>query len=335
MGFIISEIIIEKMKQNESNMAFSTPRYSLTYLKYDIKYFLTNCKYLVKYRLRRAKKRNILYFVFEPSIKHPGLADRLKAVVSLYNVAKRDGLDFKFYYKDPFDLSDYFAHRLDWRMELSDLEYSLIDTRIINECNWRPIKALSHNKQYQCYCYAGNDIPWKFADTGYKWSELFNELFKPSDKLLAAYNVLCMDKKPYISVHLRFVNALEKFENTFFDNFIEDEEERKKLILKCKNGIREIISENKDKLLYVFSDSKLFLDSCTDIPVKTLKTDNIGHVSEKSSTDVYLKTFLDLYVMSKSDVIYRIKAKEIYNLSCFALLASRINDVKFIDKNLD
>lgn len=307
---------------------------NLIYRKYDIKYFLYNCRYYIKYRVKHANEKNILFFLFDPKAEHPGLADRLKAVISLYNVAKRDGYKFKFYFKDPFALSDYLAPKIDWEMKWSDLEYSWMDTKIINECNWRGIKPLKPNKQYHCYCYAGNGIPWKFEDTGYKWSDLFCELFKPSTKLLDAYNSLGMDGTSYVSVHLRFVNALEKFENSFFDNHIDSQEGRLQLIEKCKNGIREIIKENKGKQVYVFSDSKLFLDSCADIDVKTLNTDNIGHVSEKNNADVQLKAFLDLYVMSKSDAIYRIKAKELYNSSCYALLASRMGDVCFIDKDL-
>lgn len=307
----------------------------LIYLKYDLKYFLHNCKYYIKLKFVRVKEKNVLYFLFDPSLSHPGLADRMKAIISLYNVAKRDNYRFKLYFNDPFPLSNYLASKIDWEIGWEDLEYSLVDTKIINECNWRKVKPLKPNRQYHCYCYTGNDIPWQFADTGYKWSELFNELFMPSDRLLSAYNALGMGDTPYVSVHLRFVNALEVFENTFFDNYIENEKDRQKLIEKCKDGIREIVAGNEGKDVYVFSDSKVFLDSCKDLAVKTLNTDNIGHVSEKENADVQLKAFLDLYVMSKSATIYRIKAKEIYNLSCYALLASRMGDVKFVDFDLD
>ena len=53
-------------------------------------------RYWRKLSLDKAKKRNILYFVFEPDVPHPGLADRLKAVISLYNIAKNNGYECKF-----------------------------------------------------------------------------------------------------------------------------------------------------------------------------------------------------------------------------------------------
>lgn len=219
-------------------------------------------------------------------------------------------------------------------MKWDDLEYSIHDTKIINECNWRKIKTFKPNKQYHCYCYAGNDISWKFEDTGYKWNDLFNELFVPSDRLQSAYQQLGIQGQKYVSVQLRFVNALEQFENSFFDNHIDTEEERQALIKKCKDGIKVIIKENPGMPVYVFSDSKVFLNSLSDMPVRVLEHDSIGHVSFVQNQDAQLKTFLDLYVMSKSQAIYRIKAKELYNLSCFALLASRMGDVKFIDRDL-
>lgn len=305
----------------------------LIYLKYDIKYFFHNCKYYRKFRWVRANRRNVLYFVFEPDVKHPGLADRLKAIISLYNVCKKNQYKLKIYFETPFRLHDYLCAKTDWRMDLNELEYSAKDTIIVNETNWKRILFLKPDKQYQCYCYAGNDIPWKFEETGYLWSDLFNELFKPSETLLQAYQKLRMEES-YVVIHIRFVNALERFENTFFDNYLDNEQERRSLIDKCKKGIVEVMNDNPYIPVYVISDSKVFLEEITDLQVKTLGTDNIGHTGDKNNADTELKTFLDLYVLSKSKTIYRIRAKELYNLSCFALLAARIGNVPFVNKDL-
>ena len=216
---------------------------------------------------------------------------------------------------------------------MSELEYSLHDTRIINECNWQRVKRLWPNKQYHCYNYVGNDIPWQFEDTGYKWHELFGELFEPSEELVTTIDNLNMPKE-YISVQLRFVNALERFENTFFDNYLETKEERDALIRKCKEGINDIVNEHPYIPVYVFSDSKVFLDSLSDLNVNVLNHDSIGHSGTSAGCGAQMKTFIDLFVMSKSKIVYRIKAKELYNLSCFALLGARIGNVTFIDKDL-
>ena len=128
---------------------------------------------------------------------------------------------------------------------------------------------------------------------------------------------------------------MEQFEGyTFFDNHLETEEERQQLIKKCRNCITDIIAENEGKDIYVFSDSKTFLDAIDDMPVKILNHNNLGHTGVKQQQETTLKTFLDRYVISKSEKIYRIRAKELYNESCYALLAARIGNIEFIDKDI-
>ena len=94
----------------------------------------------------------------------------------------------------------------------------------------------------------------------------------------------------------------------------------------------EIVEEHKGTPVYVFSDSKVFLESLSDMPVKVLNSESIGHTNEQGKTDVYLKSFLDLFIMSKSKDIYRILSPELYQWSCYALLAARIGDIPFHDK---
>ncbi|MDO4958731.1 MAG: hypothetical protein Q4E68_05700 [Prevotellaceae bacterium] len=304
------------------------------YLKCDIMNVYRNIHYYKKLRFERVQQKNVLYFVIDPLVKHPGIADRIKAIVAIYNHTKKTDCRFKLYFRDPFDLSKFLAPVYDWRMELSDLEYSLVDTRFINETNRKEIRKLRSDKQYHCYRYTGNLLPYQFDDTGYKWRDLFNELFTPSERLINAYNQLKLDASQYVSIHIRFVNALEHFENSLFDNYIESDVERLALIEKCKVGIDNVIRRNPDKMVLVFSDSRKFLDSLKDMSVRILNVDDIGHISETCNSKVHMKTFLDLYVMSKSQAIYRLRSKELYNRSCFALLAARMGDVKFYDVEL-
>ena len=304
-------------------------RYSKQYFILDVKCFIKNCVYRAKLRFKRAKKRNVLYMVIDNRWKNPGLADRIKAMVALYNMAKYNGYTFKFYWKDPFPISDYLKPKGDFEIEKQDLEYSIFDTRIITEKNWADNSTFEKDKQYHCYLFAGNEMPKLFLNTGLKWAELFNEMFVPSDELESAYRATEAERGLYVSVHLRFVNALERFENTFFDNYIESEEERKKLIEKCKRGIMQIVEANKGKDVYVFSDSKLFLEQLKDMPVHVLGAENIKHSGNSASKDGAFKTLLDLIFMSRGEKVYRINAKELYNYSGYAPLAAAISDIPF------
>ena len=261
---------------------------------------LKNIKYYSKCKFTHCKNTNVLYFVFEPNKKHPGIADRIKAILSCYDLAKSNGYNFKLYFETPFRLSEYLKQKNNWEIKsLTDLEYSVYDTKIINEYYREKPVILKKNKQYHCYNYSGHHMPYTFPTTGYKFHDLFYELFDFSDKIKNEYKCLGIREGEYVSCHLRFVNALEKFENTFFENHLSKKEDRDNLIQKCKCGIKKVISENKDKEVYVFSDSKTFLNSLSDLPVKVLDTSNIGHVSEENKRDATFKSFLDLYVMSK------------------------------------
>lgn len=304
------------------------------YTKYDLKFFLRNLRYRVRLRPVRARERGVLYFVFEPNMKHAGLADRFKAAIALYNLCKRYGYTFKMYWQTPFALTDYLVPQTNWPMRLKQLEYSLHDTLLINEQNWHPMPQLKPDKQYHCYNYVGNLQPRVFADTGLKWCDLFHELFAPSPKLEQAYRALDIPPRSYISIHIRFVNALEQFEHSFWNNHLDTQEERDKLIARCKRGIHEICNEHAGTQVYVFSDSSVFLRSINDLPIRTLSHDNIGHVSEGVGTAAQLKAFLDLYVISQSKSVYRLIAPELYNWSGYALTAATIGDIPFHDRQV-
>lgn len=304
------------------------------FFKADIKNYIKNCIYKLKYKPCRAKHRNVYYCVFETHKKHAGLADRLKTVILQYDLAKASGYEFKLFWKTPFCLSEYLKPKTDWECSLDDLEYSLLDTKIISEVSWRQRKLLKPGKQYHCYRYSGGQSPKILPFTGLKWVDLFNELFEPSDRLRKAYKTLGIPEHSYVAVHIRFVNALEKFENTYFDNHIDSEEKRKELIERCKKGIMDIVDENQDKDVYVFSDSKVFLDSIEGLPVKVLDHDEVCHVSENSNSDTQLKSFLDMYVISKASAVYRFQAPELLSLSGFSKVASNIGDIPFFNKKV-
>lgn len=303
----------------------------ISFIRADIKAIVKQARYYKKFRFKRVNKRATFYMVFEPFRGHPGLADRMKAIISTYNLAKSNGYNFKIYFNTPFTLSEYLKPNIDWECNLEELEYSIQDTCLYHEVSWRKKIRLKPNKQYHCYQYSGNLMPRIFPYTNNKWSDLFHELFTPSEKLQKAYNELNIKPRTYVSVHIRFVNALEQFEKTFFDNHLKTQEEREALIIRCKEGIKRIIQENNGVPVYIFSDSKLFLNSIKDLPVYTLDNSDIKHISSTNGDESTLKTFLDLYVISQSKAVYRFCAPEIYSISHYALLGATIGDIPFYD----
>lgn len=290
-----------------------------------------NFRYIRKCGFRKLKAPDTFFFVIDPSFKHPGLADRLKAIIAAYNQAKQNHLDFKIIFKTPFALEDYLNPAMvsnNWKADFSDLEYSLQGTRFVNEENGWQLHAKA-GKQYHCYNYKGDLLPLVFADSGFSWHELFAELFVPSKEIQQAIKNVGLEARTYDAVHLRFVNALENFEEGYY-NGLPSEKEKQNLILRCKKGIRKIINQQGGtKQIVVFSDSERFLNSLSDLPVITLDSSSLGHISFTNAHPQIVKTFLDFFVMSRANKVYRIASREMYLSSCFSLCAARAGNVEF------
>ena len=315
--------------------AFSLERFLPLGITLWLKNVRHNLPYIRRMTIGGAHARNVFFFVIAPEIKHPGLADRLKAIIDCYNIAKMNGYQFKIIFKIPFRLEDYLVpNSVEWVAEPDELKYSMGGTRFFNELNfltedsWKGRTRLAPGKEYHCYSYVGNRQPRIFPESGYDWSLLYHELFRPAPRLQQAIEACGYPERSYVAVHLRFVNALENFEEvTCYDNALRTEEEKNALICRCKQGLMRIKRENGDCRILVFSDSKRFLDSLGDIPVEVLCHDNVGHISFGSDGDTTLKTFIDLYMIARAKKVYRIDAPELYGWSCFAVTGALMGGV--------
>ncbi len=303
-----------------------------------LKVLRRNLPFALRRRPNVEYAKNELFFVIAPGLKHPGLADRLKAIVNCYNIAKMNGYRFRIVFKQPYPLEDYLQPAdSDWHADFSDLHYSVGGTRFFNEMYFlhedslQGRTALTKDKEYHCYSYVGNRQPKVFPESGYEWSRLYCELFRPSLRLQQAIDACGYAEKSYVAVHLRFVNALEHFETvTCCDNALQTEQEKLDLIARCKQGLMRIKAENDGCPVLVFSDSKRFLDSLDDMPVAVLDHDNIGHMSDGADDGVTLKTFVDLYMIARAKKVYRIDAPELYAWSGFAMTAAMIGGIDFV-----
>lgn len=303
-----------------------------------LKVLKRNLPFALRLRPSAEYAKNEFFFVIAGGVKHPGLADRLKAIIDCYNVAKMNGYRFRIVFKSPYPLEDYLQPAAcDWRADFSDLHYSLGGTRFFNEMfflseeAWKGRTVLARDKEYHCYSYVGNRQPKVFPESGYAWSDLYQELFRPSLRLLHAINACGYAERSYVAVHLRFVNALENFEAvTCWDNALQTEQEKLNLIARCKQGLMRIKAANGGCRVLVFSDSKRFLDSLDDIPVEVLSHDNIGHMSYGANDDATLKTFVDLYMIARAKKVYRIDAPELYAWSGFAVTGAMMGGAEFV-----
>lgn len=104
--------------------------------------------------LRRAMMPNTLIFYLDPSIGHPGLADRLKAILGCYHIAQKNHMGFRIVFNFPFELSDYlFPNEVDWRCREEDVRFSLVNSRFFDYEG--KMSKLQSKLQYVCINYAG------------------------------------------------------------------------------------------------------------------------------------------------------------------------------------
>jgi hypothetical protein len=111
---------------------------------------------------------------------------------------------------------------------------------------------------------------------------------------------------------------------------IEDAQEREKLILKCLEAVRNLASEWPDTKILVTSDSATFLSRVSALDRVYVIPGKVVHLGseEGEDYDVYMKSFVDFYMLSESRHVYCIGTSEMYP-SEFPMYAAKINNVPF------
>lgn len=287
---------------------------------------LRSIRVLPRFSIKRARKINVLYLFFDPRLPHPGLADRIKTIVSCYFIAKTNNYDFKIIFQRPFKLSDYLIPNIiDWEATEDDIEYSLVDTKIFNY-NGKLVK-FKPNKVYLCFNYADAKLQIVHNDESI-WRGLFRELFLYSPKIENQLKEIASPLMPYVAVHLRFVNALGKTEKGKSELKLPHQNN---LIDKCKNAIRQICEDSDGKYqVIVFSDTSYFLRKIRDLPIVLLDLENICHIGYTNDSNAILKTFVDFCVMSRAEKVYRILAPEMFK-SGFSYIAAISGSADLVD----
>lgn len=266
-----------------------------------------------------------------------GLADRLKCFVSSYIIAKENNYDLKILHTCGFSLENYLTPNIiDWRISEEEVSYGLNKSRIAMILYKIP---KLHSKIQQWHIYgAQNIIPHLPADTPYNWHEIFWKLFKPShhlsrlvEKSLTSTLGNGWEKINFIAVHVRFLDFLEKVENT--KSMVRTSlQERAEMIHSVHVTLSYIHGQYPDSKILLFTDSPSFLKSNLPEYVLTLEG-NIGHIStHKKNQSVIDKAFIDLFSIAKAKLVYNIVGPGLYS-SQFSEIGASIGNIPFIRVN--
>lgn len=283
-------------------------------------------------------QRKMIVCMLDGRRDHGGLADRLRGIVSTYYVCKKLGYDFRINFVHPFPLIDYLVpNTYDWRVSQDELCYNADDaepmfcgsqaTHVEPKFQelWIRKRCLHANKQLHVYTNA------LIFPKSKKYGELFQELFRPSDRLEEALGRYAEHLKGgYVTMSLRFIGLLGDFVEK--DGRQISPEEQQRLMDRCVAKIRSLYdSLPVKKKVLLTSDSVRFLkyagkrlDFIYYIPGDVVHID----FYEGKSEDINMKLFVDMMLISRAEKAYLLQTGKMYN-SGFPRRAAQAGGVPF------
>lgn len=300
---------------------------------YGLKEYYMVLKY---YKLYGKRTRvPMLISVVDERRKTKGLTDRFKGIVSVYALAKAQGVPFRCIFNHPMELTGFLVpNAYGWIPTPGELSESVWDIRFRIMSKQPPLSRLTKlfPLKKQVYIYAKVDYLDKINkkyNTSYQWGTLFNELFKPTSVLEERLQVHLSEigNTNYIACVFRFQALLGDFKEYHFKPLPAAEQQQ--LLERNLRALRQITEQSKVPVL-VTSDSATFLSAVSSlanvyvIPGKVVHIDNVAD----AENEVYMKSFLDFLMLSRAQHIYSIGTANMYRTD-FPAYAAKINNIPF------
>lgn len=284
----------------------------------------------------RKSNHTTIIICFDGVVSHGGLLDRLKGVISFYEVAKKRNVDFKIHFNHPFHLSDFLEpNEVNWQIE--NLKFNPFQDEVLyfmNNFEVNPLDLIHPTKKKNYYIYCNVDYlktmhsSLSELEINELWRNNYNHLFKESMLLQDA--ILNLPQEKNIVCHTRFTTLMGDFSDT--TSIVLNKEEKDVLVNKILEKLQGIHQENDNLPLYVLSDSVVFLTIIkkqTNFKTLSGTPKHVDVKSDSSSLEEHLKTFTDFYFMSKSEQVFLLKIDKMYN-SGFSRYAAIIGNKPFL-----
>lgn len=262
-----------------------------------------------------------------------GLADRFKGEISSYAWCKSNGYDFRIKYDFPFRLEDYLQPaKYNWLLKENEMSHCMRDVRIMYASGEMGRRMIGLKTRKQIH-YWGNmnylHVLNEAYGTDYSWGELFLELFKPTAKLQNAIDDLkAKINCSYNAAVFRFQNLLGDFREYSYEPLPLSEQQE--LLMRCIKGLQDLLNKFPNTKFLVTSDSSKFLEVASKLDRVFIIPGKIVHCGtvEGEDFDVYMKSFVDFYMISEAKSVYCVGTSEMYP-SEFPMYAAKLNDVNF------
>lgn len=279
-----------------------------------------------------------LVVMFDGRQIHCGLTDRFKGICTAYEFSKEFNMPFYINYTSPFNLTDYLVPKdIDWQVDVNKVLYNKNTSVPVFLNDWQTDwrfhklylkKIIKNNPGKQIHLYINS--PYHID----KYKENYNKLFEPSSKLKECIESIMQSLgRDYVAMSFRFLQLLGDFkeEHTKFETL--NEEDQIKLMENCENKVLELKKEHsiEGKILFT-GDSSKFLnymsarhDFVYVVPGEIAHIDN----NHENNDAIYMKTFLDMYMLSHSKTIFQLCTGGMYANSAFARQAAILGGVSY------
>lgn len=262
-----------------------------------------------------------------------GFADRLRGMITTYAYAKATGLPFRIDHRLPFQLEEFLVpNQIDWRTKPEELSYNLLHANpivMLDYTKGERLLKLSKNRQHHYYSNI-NAIALinKHYGTHFTYSQLYDELFKPSELLSDAMQPYeKYIQEGYISISFRFLQLMGDLVDVCGKTL--SEEEQQKLTTKCIEFVENMHAQHSDiKHILVTTDSIKFLNAVNQLPYVFIIPGRIGQIAFRSDSEINLKMFLDFSLISKAKKAYMAYTGDMYK-SHFAQSAAETTGIPF------
>lgn len=260
----------------------------------------------------KPRKRQVVFMV-DGRQKHGGLADRFRSICTIYQWCVVHNLDFKLYYASPFKLEDYIEpNNYDWICN-DALDYNSTSSKPVILFDYMfPVKyhemylnllRIFSKKDLHIYTYTFFNIN--------TYGENFRTLFKPVSKLQEQIDFHKHKiGSDYIAVVTRFQQLLGDFKEGEFK--VLPENERKQLIEKCVNKVKELHREG-ERILCT-SDSSTFLREVSKLDYVYTMPGKVVHIdyTDGANYDTFMKSFLDFYMIGGAKHVHLLQTGDMY-----------------------
>lgn len=305
------------------------------FVKY-YKYSILIGYYFKRLSFSKLVEKPRIIICFDGNISHGGLVDRMKGIVSFYEISKILDFDFKIVFNNPFELTDFVKpNSVNWLINNKDVKYTLFLSKILylnNDFKSNPLELIKQSKVKTFFVYSNVDyLPIVYPNKTNEmlreiWRENYLALFEKSDYLNEKLTLLPQESG--IVFHTRFTSLLGDFIDS--TQLVLDEKDKQVLIRRVVKSITDTALLCPNKTIYVLSDSELFLNYIKNNTFYNTLEGTPRHLEFNNNNDssFHAKTFLDFYFIARSESIFLVKIDKMYN-SSFSKYASIIGDKNF------